>query len=70
MSHDPRNTREDPLAPARGLVFGLIFSLFLIAFVVAACYLVGYIAVHVPAAVVILGCLVLIGLVVARGTAK
>jgi hypothetical protein len=38
--------------------------------VVAAAYLVGYIAVHVPTAVVILGGLVLVGLVVARGTVQ
>jgi len=51
----------------RGLRFALAFDLFLIAFVVAAAYLVGYIAVHVPTAVVILGGLVLVGLVVVRG---
>lgn len=51
----------------RGVRFALAFDLFLLAFVVAAAYLVGYIAVHVPTAVVILGGLVLGGLVVARG---
>jgi len=60
----------DPLAAARGIFAGLAFTLFLVAFVVAACYLVGYIAFHVPTAVVILGGLVLVGLVVARGATQ
>ena len=54
----------------RGLRFALAFDLFLVAFVVAAAYLVGYIAVHVPTAVVILGGLVLVALVVARGASS
>lgn len=50
-----------------GFFRGLYFALFLVAFVVAAAFLVGYVAAHVPTAVVILGGLVLVGLVVARG---
>jgi len=70
--HDSNNASSvDATRPSanffRGLKFALAFDAFLIAFVVAAAYLVAYIAVHVPTAVVILGGLVLVGLVVARG---
>lgn len=54
----------------RGLRYAILFDLFLVAFVLAAVFIIGWIAVHVPAAVVILGGLVLIGLVVIRGASS
>ena len=68
-THTERNPRRSS-SFFRGLRFALAFDLFLIAFVVAAAYLIGWIAVHVPTAVVILGGLVLVGLVVVRGAAS
>jgi len=52
---------EDPLGFFRGIVFGLILDVAIVAVVVGACYLVGFLADHLPN--IVLGlCIVLLGI--------